>query len=134
MTTTRFEIKTFDGKGDFGWKKKMRVLLFHHKVLIALEQHQRKWSNEQIARTNEIREETFNLIFLYLGDTMIRKVDGMTNPLDLWNRLESFYVVVSAPNLVYLKGMLFNFKMNASKSMDENIDEFTKLTLLLLYC
>ena len=27
--------------------------------------------------------------------------------------------------------MLFNFKMNSSKSMDENIDKFTKLTLLL---
>ena len=55
----------------------------------------------------------------------------MTNPLDLWNRLESLYAVISAPNLVYFKGMLFNFKMNGSKSMDDNIDEFTKLTLLL---
>jgi len=27
--------------------------------------------------------------------------------------------------------MLFNFKMNASKSMNENIDEFTRLALLL---
>ena len=27
--------------------------------------------------------------------------------------------------------MLFNFKMNMSKSMDKNIDEFTRLTLLL---
>jgi len=133
MTTTRFEIETFDGKGDFGsWKKKkMRVLLSHHKVLIALELDDRKWSNEQIAKTNEIRKEAFNLIFPHLGDTMIRQVDGMTKPLDLWNRLESLYVIVSAPNVVYLKGMLFNFRMNASKSIDKNIDEFTKLTLLL---
>jgi len=62
---------------------------------------------------------------------MIRKVNGMTNPLDLWNRLESLCAVVSAPNLVYLKGMLFNFKMNASKSINDNIDEFIKLTLML---
>ena len=109
----------------------MRVLLSHHKVLIALELDDRKWSNEQIAKTNEIRKEAFNLIFPHLGDTMIRQVDGMTKPLDLWNRLESLYVIVSAPNVVYLKGMLFNFRMNASKSIDKNIDEFTKLTLLL---
>ena len=38
---------------------------------------------------------------------------------------------MSAPNLVFLKGMLFNYKMDSSKSMDENIDEFTKMTLLL---
>ena len=55
----------------------------------------------------------------------------MNTPIELWNKLESLYSILFAPNLVYLKGMLFNFKMNMSKSMDENIDEFTKLTLLL---
>lgn len=86
---------------------------------------------EQIGRIAEIREEAFNLIFLHLGDSVIRKVDGMDNPTNFRNKLESLYVVMNAPNLVYLKGMLFNFKMDASKSMDENIDEFTRLTLLL---
>ena len=44
MTLTRFEIGTFDGKSDFGsWKKKMRVLFSHHKVLIALETGEWKW-------------------------------------------------------------------------------------------
>jgi len=130
--STRFEIGIFDGKGDFGsWKKKMRVLLSHHKVLIALEEDDRKWSADQLERIEEIREEAYNLIFLHLGDSVIRKVDGMSNPLELWNKLESLFSVISAPNLVYLKGMLFNFKMNASKSMDENIDEFTRLALLL---
>ena len=92
MTSTRFEIGIFDGKGDYRClKKKMRVLLSHHKVLIALEPNDRKWSDEQTVRTNEIREEAFNLIFLHLGDAVIRKVDGMTNPFDLWNKLESLY-------------------------------------------
>jgi len=66
-----------------------------------------------------------------LGGSVILKVEGMTNPFDLWNKLDSVYYVMTAPNLVYLKGMLFNFKMNTSKSMDENIEEFTKLALLL---
>ena len=109
----------------------MRVLLSHHKVLIALEVDDCKWSADQLARIEEIREEAFNLIFLHLGDSVIRKVDGMSNPLNLWNKLDSLFSVMIAPNLVYLKGMLFNFKMNTSKSMDENIDEFTKLALLL---
>ena len=109
----------------------MRVLLSHHKVLVALEPDDRKWSIEQIARTEEIREEAYNLIFLHLGDSVIRKVDGMSNPIDLWNKLESLFSVMTAPNLVYLKGMLFNFKMDTSKSMDENVNEFTRLALLL---
>jgi len=109
----------------------MRVLLSHHKVLVALEPDDRKWSIDQIARTEEIREEAYNLIFLHLGDSVIRKVDGMSNPINLWNKLESLFSVMTAPNLVYLKGMLFNFKMDTSKSIDENVDEFTRLALLL---
>ena len=82
MMSTRFEIGIFDGKGDFrSWKKKMKVLLTHHKVLIALEEDDRKWSVDQLERTEEIREEAYNLIFLHLGDSVIRKVDGMSNPL-----------------------------------------------------
>jgi len=84
MTSTQFEIGIFDSKGDFGnWKKKMRVLLSHHKVLIALEPDDRKWSPDQLARTEEVREEAYNLIFLHLGDFVIHKVDGMNSPLDL---------------------------------------------------
>ena len=132
MTSTQFEIGTFNGKSDFSsWKKKMKVLLSHHKVLIALEPDDRKWTANQIARTDEVREEAYNLIFLHLGDSVIRKVDGMNTSIDLWNKLDSLYSVMSAPNLVYLKGTLFNFKMNVSKFMDENIDEFTRLALLL---
>ena len=72
MTATRFDIGTFDGKGDFdSWKKKMRVLLSHHKVLIALKPDDRKWTEDQLARTDEVREEAFNLIFLHLSDSVI---------------------------------------------------------------
>ena len=55
----------------------------------------------------------------------------MSNPINLWNKLDSLFFVMTTPNLVYLKCMLFNFKMNTSKSMDENIDKFTRLALLL---
>ena len=106
------------------------MLLSQHKVLIALEEDDRKWSAEQLERIEEIRDEAYNLFFLHLDDSVIRKVDGMSNPLDLWNKLDLLFSVMTTPNLVYLKGMLFNFKMNTSKSMDENIDEFTRLALL----
>ena len=88
MTSTRLEIGTFDGKSDFGSWKKMRILLSHHKVLIALETDERKWTAEQLARANKVREEAFDLIFLHLGDSVIHKVDDMNTPIELWNKLE----------------------------------------------
>ena len=122
----------FYGKGNFGsWKKRMRVYLSHHKVLIALEEDEVKWSAEQKAKASEIKEEAFSLIFLHLADSVICKVDGMETHVSLWKKLDSLFSIVSAPNLVFLKGILFNFKMDSSKTIDENVDEFTRLTLLL---
>ena len=38
-------------------------------------------------------------------------------------------MVKSLPNRIYLKQNFFGFKMHEGKSIDENIDEFTKLVL-----
>ena len=55
----------------------------------------------------------------------------MDTPMDLWGKLESLYSVISAPNLVFLKGNLFNYKMDTNKSIDDNLDEFTRMTQIL---
>lgn len=55
----------------------------------------------------------------------------MDTPKMLWGKLESLYSVVATLNLIFLKSMLFNYKMDSSKSIDENLDEFTKMTLML---
>ena len=48
--------------------KKMKVLLSHHKVLIALNKDEDKWTAAQKSKASEIREEAYNLIFLHLAD------------------------------------------------------------------
>ena len=69
MSTSRFEVSQFDGKGDFGsWMKKMKVLLSHHKVLITLEKDKDKWTAAQKSKASKIREEAYNIIFLHLAD------------------------------------------------------------------
>lgn len=55
----------------------------------------------------------------------------MTTPLTLWGKFESLYSILAAPNIVFLKGMLFNWKMDMTQSMDGNIDEYTKMLLML---
>ena len=84
MSTTRFEVSLFDGKGDFGsWQKGIRVLLSHHKVAYALVADIMKGLTDQLAKKLEVNEMTYNLIFLHLADSVIRKVDGMNTPLEL---------------------------------------------------
>ncbi|KAF3453877.1 hypothetical protein FNV43_RR04318 [Rhamnella rubrinervis] len=70
MSTIRFEVGLFDGKGDFdGYQKKLRFLLSHHKVAYALEADTSKWPTNKLARKSEIDEEAF--IFPHLGDNVI---------------------------------------------------------------
>ena len=57
-------------------------------MLIALEPDNTKWSADQLARIDEVREEVYNFIFLHLGDSVIHKVDDMNTPIELWNKLE----------------------------------------------
>ena len=132
MTSTRLDVAVFDGKGDFDiWKKKMKVLLSLHKVHWALEKELEKWPEAIQAKKAEVDEEAFNLLFMNLADRVIRKVDGADTALKLWVKLESLYSNKSAPNLAFIKGSLFSFKMDSSKSIDENLDEFLKINLLL---
>ena len=132
MTTTRVEITQFDGKIDFNsWKKKMKALLSHNKVAIALEKDVTKWSEEKLKKKAELEEEAYNLIIMNLSDAVLRKVDGIETPTAVWGKLESLYALQSAPNLAYLKGVLFAYKMDSSRTIDENIDEFLKLTQVL---
>lgn len=47
-------------------------------------------------------------------------------------KVEFLYYVVATPNLVFLKSMLFKYKMDNLKFMDDNLDEFIKMNLLLM--
>lgn len=88
---------------------------------MALEEDKGKQIVDQLAKGSDIDEITFNLIFLHLFDDVIHQIDGMVTSLTLWDAL----------NLVFLKYILFNYKMDSSKSMDENIDECTQIILML---
>ena len=60
-------------------------------MVIALEVDAEKWIAEQKAKEDEIKEHAFNLIFLHLADSVIRKVDDMVTALDLSNKLDSLF-------------------------------------------
>ena len=84
MSTTHMEISQYDGKIDFGsLKKKMKALLSHNKVAIALEKDSKKWLEEKLKKKEEINEEAYNLIIMNLSDSVLQKVDGIESPIEL---------------------------------------------------
>lgn len=132
MGSNRIEISQFDGKIDFqSWKKKMRALLPHYKVVHALEPDLERWPKELIIKKQEIDDEAYNLLILNLANSVLRKVDDATTAIQVWNKLETLYSLPSVTNIAFVKCSLFAFRLDLNKSIDDNVDELLKLNLLL---
>ena len=74
----------------------------------------------------------YNTIYLHLSKIVLRQVICITTPLHLWKKLDELYVVKNFPNKIYLLKRFFGFKMDLSKDLDVNHDEFNKITMALM--
>lgn len=57
----------------------------------------------------------------------MRKVGNQETIKDLWNKLEQLYTETSLPSKLFLLENFFRYKLDLSKKIEENIDDFTKL-------
>ena len=83
------------------------------------------------SKKQEILENTYSLLILNLADNVLRQVDKEDTAFKVWTKLESLYMVTSLSNKIYLKEQLFGFKMDPFKYLEENLDEFNKITISL---
>ncbi|KAL0431231.1 UNVERIFIED_CONTAM: hypothetical protein Sradi_0749100 [Sesamum radiatum] len=58
---------------------------------------------------------------------MAGKVGNQSSARELWDRLEELYTESSLPSKLFLLEKFFRYKLDLSKNIDENVDEFTKL-------
>lgn len=76
-------------------------------------------------------ETIYSLLILYLSDNLLRQVDEENIVVKISLKLESLYMTKSLTNKTYLKEQLFSFKMDPNKSLNDNLDEFKKITVNL---
>lgn len=132
MTSTWFEVKKFNGKWDFSmWKKKIKASLVQQKVAPAIgkeSEYPKSWK-EEIWR--EKLDTAFSTVILHLVDNVLRQVDGEESAAAIWTKLDKRYMSQSLSNKIYLTERLFGFKMDMNKNLEENLDDFMKITLSL---
>lgn len=125
------DIAQFDENGDFlVWKVSMMALMSHNECDIVIESVE-EWSDEQKANKKKIMKEAYNPLVFGLSDEILRKVCTKCDAHALWSRLNDLYVAELMNNLAYLKAALFSFKMDYPMSIDANLDDFLKMSLLL---
>ena len=67
------------------------------------------------------------MIFINVGDKVRRKIENSKTAAEAWGTLDILYLVKSLPNRVYLQLKVYNYRMQNSKTLEENVDEFQKM-------
>lgn len=128
MALLKLDIEKFDGNGDFGiWRKKMRAVLVQQKVSIVLNEYT-VWRNSDKIEARNFWY-CFHQYILNLSDWVLCKVNGETKANGFWKKLEDLYLKKTLSNKIYLKKKLFGYKMDASKTLKTNLDDFKKVTI-----
>ena len=72
-------------------------------------------------------EKAMNLIFMSVGDHVLRKLDKCTSAAEVWELLDRLYMAKILPNRVHAQLKVYSFRMQDSRTVDENVDDFLKL-------
>ncbi|KAL0375810.1 UNVERIFIED_CONTAM: putative disease resistance protein [Sesamum calycinum] len=121
-----YNLQPFDGKTDFSiWQQKMKGILIQQKVFKAIDG--KYADNVSDDKKLENDEYAYSSIILNLSDSVIRKVGKQSSAKMLWDKLEELYTETSLPSKLFLLEKFFRYKLDMSKNIDKNIDEFTKL-------
>jgi len=128
MSTFKSDIEKFDGKNDFLlWKENMTThlgILGLDDALKGLAKMPQTMSDE---KKEVVMKRASNTIILSLGDQVLRKVIKEKTAAAMWLRLEQLYMTKTLPSRIYLKQKFYSFKMDEGKTVDDNINDFTKL-------
>lgn len=154
----RIEIDRFEGDGDFAlWKVRMlahfgvlglKAILTDEKLL--KDDSDAKKEPESTSKDAakglagvidpppemdpakfEKSEKAKDLIVLNVGNKVLRKIQHCETAAEMWSTLNKLYTETSLPNRIYLQLRFYTYKMNDSKSIDENVDDFLKLVAYL---
>ena len=75
----------------------------------------------------DILKKARNTIVLSLGDQILKKLIKKKSAADMWFKLEDLHLKKARPNRINLKQSFYGFKMDDNNSINENLDDFTKL-------
>ncbi|KAL0402478.1 UNVERIFIED_CONTAM: Retrovirus-related Pol polyprotein from transposon TNT 1-94 [Sesamum latifolium] len=103
----------------------MKGILIQQKVFKAIDgKYPENISEEKQLKNDEF---AYSSIILNLSDSVIRKVENQKSTRDLWDKLDELYTESSLPSKLILLEKFSRYKLDVSKTIDDNMDDFTKL-------
>ncbi|WVZ00942.1 hypothetical protein V8G54_027011 [Vigna mungo] len=125
---TKFDVEKFNGANDFGlWKIKMEAILIQQGCNEALKGESKMSDTMTQEKKKKMGDKARSAIILCLGDKVLREVAKEKTAAEIWVKLESLYMTRSLAHRLCLKQQLFSFKMSESRTIEEQIAEFSKI-------
>ncbi|TXG60237.1 hypothetical protein EZV62_014810 [Acer yangbiense] len=112
-------------------REEVKALPSQQKIFKAIEGPDKLPETLTPEQKDDMLEMALGTIILNLSNNVLKEVNDETITYNIWKKLESLYLTKSLTNKIYLKERLFSFKMNPSKNLDQNLNEFKKMTIEL---
>ena len=71
----------------------------------------------------------YSTLYLHLSDSVLSRITGIKSTAEIWKRLNDLYMVSSLPNKIYWLENFYGFRMDSSKTLEQNLDMLNKLQL-----
>ncbi|XP_038887098.1 uncharacterized protein LOC120077280 [Benincasa hispida] len=129
MATTKYEIEKFDEKIDFELRKaKIKAVLGQQKALLAITDPSKYPETLSEAEKETIESNAYGTIILNVTDSVLRQIMDQPTVYALWNKLNEIYLNKDFPNKNFLRERFFTYKMDPTKSLTDNLNEFKRLS------
>ena len=133
VSSSKFEVEKFDGKGNFGlWQRRVKALLVQqglHKAVLGKSKKPTSMSDED---WEDIDLRAVNTIILCLADEVMYNVMDEETTVGIWDKLEKLYMTKSLSNVLYLKQKLYGLRMKEGTAITEHLNTFNKIIADLL--
>ena len=72
-----------------------------------------------------------DVIIFHLSDSRIRLIDKEDTSTKIWKKLDKLFQKKSLTNKIFLKVRQFSFQRNIARNLEQNLDEFLRMTIQL---
>lgn len=140
-------IEPFNDRDDFTlWQQRVKILLTWEgtiKVLKMKTCRTKKMIDDEWVTVREkdkpgkmskekcedLKDMATRIILLCLANNTLWEVLGLTDPVDIWDKLESRYKSKLLTIRLYLKKRLFGLQMMKETDFNQHLNEFNKITI-----
>lgn len=111
----------------------MRAFLVQCELQKALRNLSTLHSTTTLLEKADLQERVHSRIILYLVDNVLREIDACNLEYEASKKLEDVYLTKSLTNWILLIEWFFGFKIDPSKNLEQNLDEFKKIEIILAF-